>query len=291
MLSEEAAIRTDKQIPLPVHILFWVTAAFLIDGAIYEIVRAGWYLVLDHKLADNLNFLNIAFLPLGIGLIKRSPDSRSCVQTLFVLILLLFFAIAGAGIFDFGSTGFESYGRMMWALVIVFALWIIAVLWCFRRYETYFNDPELTPEARRNEKALVWLIIISGVISNLTMVASDYEFEKRLDGIFAVHLDFYAIDSETKQPIKNYLFDFDVTDSQHLSHRAGYREKEGGNFLQRGLSGFSEEPFKITFSAEGYLDYEVTVTKKFVESARELIAIQLEPADKAAPESPQTEPD
>ena len=291
MPLEKADIRPERPIPLPVHILFWVTAAFIIDGALYELLRSSWYLVADHKLPDEVNFLNMAFWPLGIGLIKRTPDSRSCTQTLFVLILLLLIAITGAELFDFGSTSFENYGWLMWALVIVFALWIVAVLWCFRRYETYFNNPELTPEAKRNEKAVVSLIIISGVISNLTLVASEYEHEKRIDGIFAVHLDFYAIDSETKQPIKDYLFNFDRTDSQHLSRRAGYREKEGDNLLQQGLSGFSEAPFKITFSAEGYLDNEVTVTKEFVKSARELIAIQLQPADKNAPKPPQADSD
>lgn len=266
---------SEKQIPLPALVLFWVTAAALIDAAIYEYLRAGWYLIFEREFPDEVGWLNLAFLPFGIGLIKRKPDSKSCIQTLLFLWLILVIFITVSEIIESGSTSMEENGWLGWLLVAAISIWSIVLLWCFKRYENYFNIPELTPEMRRNEKAIVSLIIISSALNSLSLIASEYEHEKQLDGIFAVHLDFHVIDSESKQPIKNSIFELEHTDAQHLSQRYSSLEKDGVEFNRWGLSGFTKEPFKVTFSADGYESTELTVTSEFAEANKSERPIQL----------------
>ena len=280
----------EETVSLPVLILFWLSAAALIDTALYEYLRAAWYLTLDHELPSQVGWLGIVFFPIGIGLIKRSPDSRSCFQTVIVL-LILFLVMIGFELFDFGSTSIVD-DAPGWGWIAGISIWGIAVLWYFKHYENYFNNPVLTHSEHRNETALIWFIIISATLSNLTMISSEYEHKKTVDSLFSVELDFYAVDSESDQFINNCSVNFERTNAQrNLSEHYSSFEKDGVRFPIWRISGFTGEPFKIEFSADDYETNEFTVTRESASSREDKIPIPPKPIPTEKPEDDQSAQD
>ncbi|MDF1739931.1 MAG: hypothetical protein P1U86_12290 [Verrucomicrobiales bacterium] len=271
-----------EPIPLPVLILFWVSAAGLIEGAIYEYLRAAFFLFFSHELPHGVNWLNIIFLPVGIGLIKRNPDSRSCFQSLLSLLLIAFLAMAGFQLFGSDETGMDG-GWAGWAMLVGATIWIIVLLWCFKRYGNYFSIPVLTPEARKNETALVWFIVISAFLSSLVLISEEYDHEKEFDRIFAVNLEFHPVDSESGAPVEGAIFDAPFPASGLISQSASFSKKDGVETIRWKTSGIAREPFTVGFSAPGYIDNELTVTKEIAESGESEIAVKLRPVAELVP--------
>ncbi|MEC5127299.1 hypothetical protein VSU19_11100 [Verrucomicrobiales bacterium BCK34] len=282
MPLEKAAIQAEEPIPLPVLILFWVSAAGLIDAAIYEYLKAAYFLFFSHELPRGVNWLNIIFLPVGIGLIKRSPDSRSCFQSLLALILILFLAMVGFELFGSEAVDMDR-GPTGWFLVTGISVWSIVLLWCFNRYESYFSNPVLTPEARKNETALVWFVVISAILSNLAMVSKEYGHEKEFDEIFAVNLEFYPVNAESGELIERAIFDAPFPASGLISQSASFSENDGLETIRWKTSGIAKAPFTVGFSAPGYINNKLTVTREMAESGESEVAVKLRPVAELVP--------
>lgn len=198
-MDEESEKLTDEKIPALALIAILVTAFFLIEVSVGEVVSLIAELVFKIELEEPPHLLNVIFFPVAVGLIIRQSKKRGCAFWLMGIPFVVAIFIGPVLI----AQEVQLDNSIEWIFVLQtfgIVLFLGASWWSIKRYASYF-DPNQTDRVKQLNRVLVWVFVLISILYQSNEI---YAYQNRiydLDTVFALETDIYVFDEVTKKPL------------------------------------------------------------------------------------------
>lgn len=262
--------QSEELIPVSVMVVILITAYFLMDLGLAEIVKFIGQFFFKIELDEPPALLNFILIPVGVGLLRRQSAQRGCV--LWIMGLLFIGTVFSAFLWIYvGSLEIppDSYNMRGLVTATFVALGAAISWWSIKRYKSYFSS-DLDDPIQGNSTALIWVFMLISIFANSISLIANQNSEEKLKSVFYLSAKVYAYDAETKQAISV----FSVHEASGFGNSA--RNKIFTSYASEALGGtevdylvlsglvFGQYSFGIQGRGsknEGYVEKKVVINK------------------------------